>query len=44
MKSWTTADNEKVEEIKVALLVLAMEYRISYSEEMEWLDNLKYRE
>lgn len=44
MKSWTTADNGKVEEIKVALLVLAMEYRISYSEEMEWLDNLKYRE
>ena len=44
MKSWTAADSGKVEEIKVALLVLAMEYRISYSEEMEWLDNLKYRE
>lgn len=44
MKSWTAADSEKVEEIKVALLVLAIKYRISYSEEMEWLDNLKYRE
>lgn len=44
MKSWTAADNGKVEEIKVALLQLEKEYSISYSEEMEWLNNLKRRE
>lgn len=44
MKSWTAADSGKVEEIKDSLLVLAMKYRISFSEEIEWLDNLKYRE
>lgn len=44
MKSWTAADSGKVEEIKASLLVLEKEYRISFSEEMEWLDNLKYRE
>lgn len=44
MKSWTAADSGKVEEIKVALLQLEKEYSISYSEEMEWLNNLKYRE
>lgn len=44
MKSWTAADSGKVEEIKVALLQLEKEYSISYSEEMEWLNNLKRRE
>jgi hypothetical protein len=44
MKSWTAADSGKVEEIKVAFRQLEKEYSISYSEEMEWLDNLKYRE
>ena len=44
MKSWTATDNGKVEEIKIALLQLEKEYSVSYSEEMEWLDNLKYRE
>lgn len=44
MKSWTAADNGKVEEIKVALLQLEKEHSISYSDEMQWLDNLKYRE
>lgn len=43
MKSWTASDNGKVEEIKIALLHLEKEYSISYSEEIEWLDNLKYR-
>ena len=44
MKSWTATDTGKVEEIKVALLWLEREHDISFSEEMEWLDNLKYRE
>lgn len=44
MKSWTAADSGKVEEIKVALLQLEKEYCVSYSEEMEWLNNLKRRE
>ena len=44
MKSWTASDNGKVEEIKIALLQLEKEHSVSYSEEMEWLDNLKYRE
>ena len=44
MKSWTATDNGKVEEIKIALLQLEKEYSVSYSEEMEWLDNLKHRE
>lgn len=44
MKSWIASDNGKVEEIKTALLQLEKEHLISYSEEMEWLDNLKYRE
>lgn len=43
MKNWTATDTGKVEEIKVALLWLEKEHNISYSEEMEWLDNLKYR-
>lgn len=44
MKSWTASDHGMVEEIKIALLQLGKEHLISYSEEMEWLDNLKYRE
>ena len=44
MKSWNASDNGKVEEIKIALLQLGKEHLISYSEEMKWLDNLKYRE
>ena len=44
MKSWKASDNGKIEEIKIALLQLAKEHNISYSEETEWLDNLKYRE
>lgn len=44
MKSWTVFDDGKVMTIKVALLQLEKEHSISYSEEMEWLDNLKYRE
>ena len=44
MKSWTASDTGKVEEIKIALLQLEKEHNISFSEEMEWLDNLKYRE
>ena len=44
MKGWTTTDTSKVEEIKIALLQLEKEHNISFSEEMEWLDNLKYRE
>lgn len=44
MKSWTATDISKVEEIKIALLVLEKEYRISFSKEMEWLDNLKNRQ
>jgi hypothetical protein len=43
MRTWTAADNEKVEEIKIALLQLEKEYSISYSEEMQWLDELKHR-
>ena len=43
MKNWTSADTGKVEEIKIALLQLEKEHNISFSEEMEWLDNLKYR-
>ena len=42
MKSWTASDIGKVEEIKI--LQLEKEHNISFSEEMEWLDNLKYRE
>ena len=41
---WTADDITKVEEIKIALLQLENEYNISFSKEMEWLDNLKYRE
>jgi hypothetical protein len=44
MKSWTSSDNGKVEEIKVALLWLGKKHCISFSEEMKWLDNLKNRE
>ena len=44
MKSWNAGDSGKVEEIKIALLQLENEYNISFSKEMEWLDNLKYRE
>lgn len=44
MKSWKAFDFDKVEEIKVALLWLEKEHNISYSEEIEWLNNLKYRE
>lgn len=44
MKSWTAFDVGKVEEIKIALLQLEKEHSISYNKEMEWLDNLKYRE
>ncbi len=44
MKTWTASDNGKVEEIKIALLRLEKKYSISFSEEMEWLDNLKNRE
>lgn len=44
MKSWTASDTGKVEEIKIALLQLEKEHLISFSEEMQWLDNLKYRE
>ena len=43
MKSWTASDTGKVEEIKIALLQLEKEHSISYSEEMQWLDELKYR-
>ena len=43
MKSWTAFDNRMVDEIKVALLHLEKEHNVSYSEEMEWLDDLKYR-
>jgi len=43
MKTWTASDNGKVEEIKIALLQLEKEYSISFSEEMQWLDELKYR-
>jgi hypothetical protein len=41
---WSASDFGKVEEIKIALLQLEKLHGISYSEEMEWLDNLKYRE
>ena len=44
MRSWTASDKGKVEEIKIALLQLEKEHSISYSEEMQWLDELKYRE
>lgn len=44
MRSWTASDTGKVEEIKIALLQLEKEHSISYSEEMQWLDELKYRE
>lgn len=44
MKSWTASDHEKVEEIKIALLQLEKEHNISYSEEIDWLNNIKYRE
>jgi len=40
---WTEADNGKVEEIKGALLKLEREHSISFIEEIEWLNNLKYR-
>lgn len=43
MKSWTASDNGKVDEIKFALLQLEKEHGISFSEEIEWLDNLKHR-
>ncbi len=43
MKSWNASDFGKVEEIKIALLQLEKEHNVSFSEEMEWLDNLKYR-
>lgn len=43
MRSWTASDTGKVEEIKIALLQLEKEHSISYSEEMQWLDELKYR-
>ena len=43
MKNWSASDNGKIEEIKIALLQLEKEHNISYSEEIEWLDNLKYR-
>ena len=43
MKSWTASDTGKVEEIKIALLRLEKEHSISYSEEIQWLDELKYR-
>jgi hypothetical protein len=41
---WTAFDQNKVEEIKIALLQLEKEHSISYSEEMEWLDTIKNRE
>ncbi len=44
MKSWNASDFGKVEEIKTALLQLEKEHSISYSEEIEWLYSLKYRE
>lgn len=44
MKSWNASDVGKVEEIKIALLQLEKEHNVSFSKEMEWLDNLKYRE
>lgn len=40
---WTATDNKKVEEIKTALSLFGKEHNISYNEEIEWLDNLKYR-
>lgn len=43
MRTWTAADTGKVEEIKIALLQLEKDHCISYSEEMQWLDELKYR-
>lgn len=43
MRSWTASDTGKVEEIKIALRQLEKEHSISYSEEMQWLDELKYR-
>ena len=43
MRSLTVSDTGKVEEIKIALLQLEKEHSISYSEEMQWLDELKYR-
>lgn len=43
MRTWTAADTGKVEEIKIALLQLEKEHFISYSEEIQWLDELKYR-
>ena len=42
MKPWTASDVNKVEEIKIALLQLEKEHNVSFSEEMEWLDKLKY--
>jgi hypothetical protein len=44
MITWTASDTGKVEEIKIALLQLEKEHSISYSEEMQWLDELKYKE
>lgn len=44
MKSWTAADNGKVDEIKFALRRIASEFCTSYDEEIEWLDKLKDRE
>lgn len=43
MRTWTASDNGKVEEIKIALRQLEKEHLVSYGEEMEWLDELKYR-
>lgn len=43
MKSWNASDNKIVEAIKTALLEIEEEHSISYDEEIQWLDNLKYR-
>lgn len=40
---WNFSDTKMVESIKIALLQLEKEHSISFSEEMEWLDGLKYR-
>ena len=40
---WTATDKGKVEEIKTALSLFGKEHNVSYNEEIEWLNNIKYR-
>jgi len=42
-KEWTAADNGKVQEIINALEFIGKEKMISYTEEITWLRELKYR-